>query len=296
MDVYAYENLQSETFYRILNGQTLVINTTMPNVMPRIDMSRTVPGMREFNAWYRPGQENCAIVGLNKLEEIYPFVRSQLNTEPEYPTTRIVFQLPWEASVLWGADYQGIYGLCDPWTDNLNARMLREYLIRNIAHELTHQFIDHIAAGPGGYGHKSAWIPYFMNEGKAKRIEKRAIIEQLNCSNIVNIAINFTPGDQAQYESAACAWQISEDQEPGLILRVIAQVSELYARYNMQYENSGYFIISILNKLEIFVNNGFDRTTLNTQNDEMLRKMALCPNCAQGMKCDLDHGNICVHP
>jgi len=243
---------------------------------------------------YYPGQEYCASLAMNYMEEYYPKVQNILGIYNIDHNTGFIFEtISKHGQNPWITTYDGIYGICDPWTDNINDSQIKQMWLEITPHEMVHNFLSFKVNDVSN----TYLLPNWANEGLAYYVQNILNNIDINCNTNYLISLdNFVPGNMPQYHSAACSFKLLEQNNSGFIKEVIAldktiTLTNPWCTYktiaNLSSVNiSGYYIKTILSQVygsdltDFFVDNfGFKKSDIDLGNTNVINYLN---NCNEG--------------
>ncbi len=251
MDEFVYD--YGETPKELSSGEWNIGEITLSELETRNEISEG-----RYTVKYYDGQDQCAEIAMDKLQEYYPQVRSIFGVEPYLDTTTFTFNTILEqGSGDWTGSSNGIWTICYPWTDNIGNQQIRDMWDTAIPHELAHHIQLYLKK------------PYWAEEGIAQYTAK-TIGEDIDCSSeFVSIA-DLHGEDMRAYDSAACAFYMLEQEQPGFFQELLQTMTDDNTLCNRE---SGYFIKTTMSDVygsdltDYFVDNfGFDEETLDDEN------------------------------
>lgn len=174
--------------------------------------AKSVKKSGKFSAYYYPGAESCANIGLIKLQYYYDKVKQLFGTELK-GTIWIKFNSRAEQGEGdWLGYPDGVSTVCYPWTDNIEDPNILKMWDSAVPHELGHSFIYPFVNG----------IPYWANEGLAQYVSNTINEKNPECDSDKYMPIQDLTGENMPYyETAACFWKGLEKEYPGFVKNAV---------------------------------------------------------------------------
>jgi len=247
--IYDYD----ETPKELSSGEWNVGKITLSDLGTRNEMSEG-----RFTVKYYDGDEECAEIAMDSMQEYYPQVMEILEVEPYSDTTDFTFNTILEQGYGdWLGSSNGIWTVCYPWTDNIDNPQIADMWNTAIPHEMAHHVQLYLKK------------PYWAEEGIAQYTTK-TINDEIDCSEEFVSIVDLHGENMPAYDSAACAFHMLEQEQPGFFQELLQTMEDDNTNCNRE---SGYFIKTTMSDVygsdltEYFVGNfGFDTETLEDEN------------------------------
>jgi len=194
---------------------TWQINAEMSVLPERIGLTRG-----QFKVRYYPGQEACAEIALDKMEEFYPLVAQVLGIDANPEDLIFTFNtIKEQGSGDWLAGIGGVSTVCYPWTDDLGSEKVLQMWNASLPHEFGHVFIARF----------NNLVPYWVNEGMAQYVKNKVNNVDLVCNQENFLPVQELTGENIPYyDTAACFWKLLEQDYPGVLKSSMAYILMLH--------------------------------------------------------------------